>query len=116
MTHTAPHTDEIRYFCSRFPHDSYTSVKRAMRKGYKYPLRLSEDETAHLLDLDDDVIDSAQVLPIGLSKRKRVWLRKHPQETCQWWETIWFRDAETFTYVKMVTSFNSPSELKLRTK
>jgi hypothetical protein len=107
MTHTAPHPDEIRYFCSRFPHVSYVDVKRAIRHGYKYPLWLSEDEVARLLDLDDDVINSAQVLPIGPSQTTRKWRQRHPQSTGQW-ETIWFRDAETFTYVKMVTCFNSP--------
>jgi hypothetical protein len=107
MTHTAPHPDEIRHFSRRFPYDSYANVKRAIRYGYKYPLRLSNDEAVRLAELDDHVINSAQVLP-QTPEWRRLQKRRHPQWYWPQWQTVWFRDAETFAYVKMVTCFNSP--------
>jgi hypothetical protein len=103
MTHTSPHPDEIRYFSSRLPHDSYATVKRAMRHGYKYPLRISWDETARLLELNDATINTADIFPTRVDTRMPALPSQHSQITLQGWETVWFRDVEIFTYVKMMT-------------
>jgi hypothetical protein len=101
MTHTSPHPDEIRHWSRRHPHESYATVKRAMRLGYKYPLWLSGDNESHLIALDDEVINTAQVLP-QTTAQKRWWKMRHPQSPSTRHQTVWFEDAEIATYIKML--------------
>jgi|TARA_R110000851_G_scaffold35574_2_gene93392 hypothetical protein len=87
MKHSAPHPDQISYFRLRTPGESYATVKRAMRRGYCYPLKLTFANLVYLKTLDDDVFDMVAVLPLRSYQHR---------------ETVWFADAGMATYAKLM--------------
>jgi hypothetical protein len=90
MKYAAPHPDQIA-LARNVWHCTHSYAKSILRRGFRYPLQVPENDLAAI-----------KLLLKGLDDPVTAWVSPYYLTWTGYNHTIWFKDAEIFTYVKMM--------------